>query len=192
MWKAGKQEKAETRRADCFGFLVSCFAGFGLNSRGENHFMKTLMVLFGLGFISVAGVVRAADPAVEAVLKADRARLAAMMAGDGVALGRLMSDELRFVHSDGRIETKIDYVKNMLAGDTQYADAKTSGVEVLKASSEVVILIGAQEMRKRLGPTWSAIKLRYLAVWRNEGGTWRMFAWQSMRPAGNSVVPAKK
>lgn len=154
--------------------------------------MKTFMVLFGLVFILAAGVVRAAEPAVEAVLKADRARLAAMMAGDGVALGRLMSDELRFVHSDGRIETKIDYVKNMLAGDTQYADAKTSGVEVMKASSEVVILIGAQEMRKRLGPTWSEIKLRYLAVWRNEGGTWRMFAWQSMRPAGNSVVPVKK
>jgi len=65
-------------------------------------------------------------------------------------------------------------------------------VEVMKASSEVVILIGAQEMRKRLGPTWSDITLRYLAVWRNEGGTWRKFAWQSMRPAGNSVVPAKQ
>ncbi len=132
------------------------------------------------------------DAAAEAVQRVDRARLAAMMAGDGVALGRLMSEELRFVHSDGRIETKADYVKNMLAGDTQYADAKTSGVEVLKASGDVVILIGAQEMRKRLGPTWSEIKLRYMAVWRNEGGTWRMFAWQSMRPAGNSVVPGKK
>lgn len=153
--------------------------------------MKTLMILFSLVFLLAAGVVRAAAPAVEAVLKADRARLTAMMAGDGVALGRLMSDELRFVHSDGRIETKLDYVKNMLAGDTQYADAKTSGVEVMMPSADVVIVIGAQEMRKRLGPTWSEIKLRYMAVWRNERGTWRMFAWQSMRPAGNSVVPKK-
>jgi hypothetical protein len=47
-------------------------------------------------------------------------------------------------------------------------------------------------MRKRLGTEWSAIKLRYLAVWRNESGTWRMVAWQSARPSGNSVVPAKK
>ncbi len=113
------------------------------------------------------------------------------MAGDAAALGRLMSDELTFVHSDGRIESKTDYVKNMLAGDTAYAEAKTTGVQVKQISSEVIVLIGAQEMKKRLGPAWSEVKLRFMAVWRNEGGTWRMVAWQSMRPAGNSVVPAK-
>lgn len=137
-------------------------------------------------------LVSAADPAVDAVLRADQARLAAMMAGDGAALGKLMSEELRFVHSDGRIESKKDYVKNMLAGDTAYADAKSSVLETMKPSADVVVLIGAQEMRKRLGPTWSEVKLRYMALWRNEGGTWRMFAWQSMRPAGNSVVPKAK
>lgn len=153
--------------------------------------MKRLVavVLVTLGF--ALGAVRAADAAVEAVLRADQARLAAMMAGDGAALNKLMSDELRFVHSDGRIEAKTDYVKNMLAGDTAYADAKTSGIEVMKPADDVVILIGAQEMRKRLGPTWSEVKLRYMAIWRNEAGTWRMYAWQSMRPGGNSVVPKK-
>ena len=147
-----------------------------------------LFVVMGL----FSAFARAADAAVEAVVKADQARLAAMMAGDAGALGRLMSDELRFVHSDGRIESKADYVKNMLAGDTAYADAKTSGIEVLQPSADVVILIGAQEMRKRLGPTWSEVKLRFMSIWRNERGTWRMYAWQSMRPAGNSVVPGKK
>ena len=134
---------------------------------------------------------RGAESAVAAVLRADEARLAAMMAGDGAALGRLMSEELAFVHSDGRIESKADYVKNLLAGDTAYADAKTSGVRTMVPAPGVVILIGAQDMRKRLGPTWSEVKLRFMAVWRNEGGTWRMLAWQSMRPAGNSVVPPK-
>ena len=138
-------------------------------------------------------VLRAADsPAVASVLRQDQARLAAMMAGDGAALGRVLSEELRFVHSDGRVESKTDYVKNLMAGDTAYTDAKTSDVQALTASPDVVVLIGAQDMRKRLGPAWSDIKLRYMAVWRNENGTWRMFAWQSMRPAGNSVVPGKK
>ena len=146
------------------------------------------MIFIGLA-VSALG---AAESPVAAVMRADAARCEAMMKGDGAALAALMSDELRFVHSDGRIESKTDYVKNMMAGDTAYADAKTSRVETLKASADVVVLIGAQEMRKRLGATWSDIKLRYLAVWRNEGGTWRMVAWQSMRPAGNSVVPEKK
>lgn len=131
----------------------------------------------------------AESAAAQAVRRADQARLTAMMAGDGKALAGLMSDELRFVHSDGRMEMKDSYVKNLLAGDTAYADAKTSDVQALEPAPGVVVLIGSQEMRKRLGPTWSDVKLRYMAIWRNEAGTWRMFAWQSMRPAGNSTVP---
>jgi hypothetical protein len=150
----------------------------------------TRVLLSLAAFVSAVGWSATSQDA-DAVRRADQTRLAAMMAGDAAKLGGLMSDELRFVHSDGRIESKADYVKNLLAGDTAYADAKTSDVQALTPAPGVVVLIGAQEMRKRLGPTWSEIKLRYLAVWRNEGGTWRMFAWQSMRPAGNSVVPKK-
>lgn len=134
----------------------------------------------------------AESTAVTAVRRADTARCAAMMKGDGAALAALMSEELRFVHSDGRIELKAAYVKNMMAGDTEYQGVRTFDVQALEPAPGVVVLIGAQEMRKRLGTAWSDIKLRYLAVWRNEGGTWRMHAWQSMRPAGNSTVPAKK
>jgi ketosteroid isomerase-like protein len=149
-----------------------------------------VFALFGLLLIPVA---RAAESAaIMAVRAADNARLAAMMAGDGPALARLMSDELTFVHSDGRIESKADYVRNMTAGDTEYAGAMTSDVQALEPAASVVVLIGAQEMRKRLGSTWSDISLRYMAVWRNEAGKWRMFAWQSMRPAGNSVVPPSR
>jgi hypothetical protein len=148
-------------------------------------------VLLGLATVMVVPLV-AAEPAVISALRADKARLAAMMAGDGEALGRLMSDQLRFVHSDGRVESKADYVKNLMAGDTAYADAKTSGLETTQVANDVVVIIGAQEMRKRLGTEWSNITLRYLAVWRNENGAWRMVAWQSARPSGNSAVPPKK
>jgi len=148
-------------------------------------------VLLGLAAMMVVPLL-AAEPPVISALRADKARLAAMMSGNGEALARLMSDQLRFVHSDGRVESKADYVKNLMAGDTAYADAKTSELETTQVANDVVVVIGVQEMRKRLGTEWSNIKLRYLAVWRNESGTWRMVAWQSARPSGNSVVPAKK
>ncbi|MCX6956588.1 MAG: nuclear transport factor 2 family protein [Verrucomicrobia bacterium] len=164
------------------------------NEKPSNPTMKKISYLLGwfAMMIGIAvGVTCAAEAPVAAVLRADQARLAAMMAGDGAALGKLMSDELAFVHSDGRIESKADYVKNMLAGDTAYKDAKTSDVRTMEPAPGVVILIGAQQMTKRLGPSWSEIKLKFMAVWRNEGSTWRMVAWQSMRPSGNSVVPGK-
>ncbi len=134
----------------------------------------------------------AMEEAADAVQKADAARLRAMMAGDGAALARLFSDDVVFVHSDARVESKADYIHNLTAGDTAYADAKTSDVLIRQVSPDVVVMAGRQFMRKKLGADWSAIDLRFLSVWRNEQGTWRMVAWQSARPAGNSVVPKKR
>ncbi len=115
-----------------------------------------------------------------------------MAAGDAAALGKLMSDQLNFVHSDGRVESKKDYVQNVLAGDVAYADVKTLDVETTQIAPDVVVVFGVQQMRKRLGSEWSNITLRYLGVWRNESGSWRLVAWQSARPSGNSTVPGKK
>ena len=156
--------------------------------------MKMMMrVMVGLALSGAGALVsaQAGEPAVIAALKADRARIAAMVAGDGEALARVLSDQLRFVHSDGRVESKADYVKNMMAGDTAYADAKTLDVETMQVSPEVVVVMGGQQMRKRLGKKWSDVNLRYLAVYRNENGAWKMIAWQSARPTGSSVIPKK-
>lgn len=159
-----------------------------MNARGISRHL-ILALAMSIVFASAS---QAAEPAVIAAMRADKARLSAMMAGDGEALGRLMSEQLRFVHSDGRVESKTDYVKNLMAGDTAYTDAKTSELETVQIAPDVVVVLGVQQMRKKLGTEWSDIKLRYLAVWRNENGAWRMIAWQSARPSGNSVVPPKK
>jgi len=153
--------------------------------------MKTLFVCLLLVFGPLAFAVHPAPSATEDVLRIDASRLVAMMAGDGATLDHVFSEEIVFIHSDGRSEGKRDYIKNMTAGDTAYEGVMTSGVEARQITADVVILSGVQEMRKKLGPEWSFIKLRFMSVWRNESGTWRMVAWQSLRPAGNSVVPPK-
>lgn len=153
----------------------------------KHSFLCLALVVLGL----VAGVARAAETPVAAVMRADAARLQAMMAGDGAALGKLFSDAVVFGHSDGRIESKADYIRNLMAGDTAYEDAKTSEVKTLQATADVVVLLGRQTMRKKLGPQWAELNLRFMSVWRNENGTWRMVAWQSLRPTGNSSVPPK-
>ena len=156
--------------------------------------MNTVMRWIGMVWLAGAALdahAAVGEPAVISALKADQARLAAMVAGNGGELSRLLSEQLRFVHSDGRVESKADYVKNLMAGDTAYANAITSDIETMQVATDVVVVMGTQQMRKRLGTEWSEVKLRYLAVYRNEAGAWRMVAWQSARPSGNSVVPKK-
>ena len=154
-------------------------------------YLTSLKRSFMVALFFMAGGAKAADTPVAAVLRADATRLTAMMAGDGAALGRVFSDEVIFTHSDGRVEAKADYIKNLTAGDTGYKDVKTTNVQAKQIAADVVVVTGGQEMKKKLGPAWSDISLRFIAVWRNEGGTWRMIAWQSMHPSGNSVVPPK-
>ncbi len=151
--------------------------------------MKRFLAALFLTFTGFA--LAAAESPADLVKRADLARLEAMRQGDGPALARVFSDEIVFIHSDGRSEGRESYIKNMTAGDTAYSDLKISDLNVRQISADVIVLAGAQEMKKKLGPTWSEIKLRFMSVWRNERGTWRMVAWQSLRPAGNSVVPGK-
>ena len=155
-----------------------------------DYFSKAGRVLW-VGLFTVSVAARAAESAVEIVLRADAVRLKAMGASDGAALAKILSDEVVFIHSDGRLESKGDYIKNLTAGDTAYSDLKTAEVQARQIATDVIVLAGAQEMRKKLGPEWSDLKLRFMSVWRNENGTWRMVAWQSLRPSGNSVVPPK-
>src|SRR5687768_16194565 len=105
---------------------------------------RTLLARWAVGVLVAGWFVQSAwvEPAVISALRADKARLAAMMAGNGKVLAELMSDQLRFVHSDGRVESKGDYVKNLMAGDTAYADAKTSELETMMVSPEVVVVLG--------------------------------------------------
>ena len=155
-----------------------------------DHFSMARRVLL-TGLLVVVAAARAAESPAEIVLRADAARLAAMGKTDGAALAKILSDEIIFIHSDGRSEPKADYIKNLTAGDTAYSDLKTTDVNARQIAADVIVLTGTQEMKKKLGPAWSELKLRFISVWRNESGTWRMVAWQSMRPSGNSVVPPK-
>ena len=155
-----------------------------------DYFSKISRALL-MGMFVVAAVAHAAETPVEIVLRTDQARLAAMGKADGAALAKVFSDEIVFIHSDARSESKADYIKNLTAGDTAYSDLKTSDVKARQITADVIVLTGAQDMKKKLGAEWSDLKLRFMSVWRNENGTWRMVAWQSLRPSGNSVIPPK-
>lgn len=56
-----------------------------------------------------------------AVAEADAARLVAMAAGDVAALDRLLSDDCRYVHSNGSVDTKAEYLDKLRDGTYGYS-----------------------------------------------------------------------
>ena len=83
--------------------------------------MKNYLVrLILLAAISAAMLHAADDPRGAAVLKADDERTAAYTAADKEKLDAILSDDLRYAHSNGGVDTKSSMIEALTSGKTKY------------------------------------------------------------------------
>ncbi len=80
--------------------------------------MKTLLASLALLFAFQAFAEDSSS--VAAVKAADKARVAAMQSGDRAKLDAVFSDELRYAHSNGIVDTKKSFIEILSAGKTKY------------------------------------------------------------------------
>jgi Domain of unknown function (DUF4440) len=131
-----------------------------------------------------------ADDAVAAVLAADRARGAALLAADVKALDRLLADDLRYTHSNGMLETKAIHIGTLNAG-LRYARFETSKLHGQVIAPGVVVLTGTINQRKGTAEKWTDFNnLLFHAVWRLDAGGWRLASLQTAVPPA-PAAPAK-
>jgi hypothetical protein len=129
----------------------------------------------------------AVDPRVAAVLAADDARIAAMTAADPTALGPLLSDDLRYSHSNGSVDTKASLLELIGGRATRYVAYHPMDRGFSFPSPEIALEHGRAELvLEKDGQPLEATFL-FLAVWRLEDGQWRFLQWQSARPP--AVIP---
>lgn len=146
-----------------------------------------LVFVLSLALLSL----RAADaPVIAAVKAADDERVAATKAGDGPRLDAIFSDELRYAHSSGVIDTKASYSKALTSRSTVYETYDYQERTFLPAGPGIVLMSGRVLIHSRNGEVKNHLDLNFLAVWRLEHGQWRFLAWQSCRNA--PAAPATK
>ena len=143
--------------------------------------MKTLLRL--LPFLALAFVtLRAAeDPMLAGARAADQERLAATKSGDRARLDAIFSDELRYAHSSGKVDSKASYIESLATHSTVYEsyDYKEQNFKV--AGPGVVIMTGRVLIKATNKGERADNDLNFLAVYREEHGKWRFFAWQSCK-----------
>ena len=141
--------------------------------------MKTLLASIALLFVVCAH----ADENVRLtnLKSADAARVAAMKSPTADALNAIFSDDLRYAHSNGIVDTKASFLDVLTTGKTKYVgydydEQKFSfpapGIALMTGKAHVKAVTAAGEMDAVLG---------FLAVWREENGKWRFLAWQSAK-----------
>lgn len=122
-----------------------------------------------------------ADRLITAVRMADDDRLDAMTAGDAARLDAIFSDDLRYAHSNGRVENKADFIKSLAGRRMVYESFAYQERTFQAVGPGVVLMSGRVLVHASSAGQKLVLDLNFLAVWREEGGRWRFLAWQSSR-----------
>ncbi len=114
------------------------------------------------------------------VLRADDRRFEAMRKGDWAALDAVLADDLTYVHSTARLESKAEHIANLRAGKPHYRGIAPRDRHA-RVHGGVGIVNGVSDMHVERDGKENRFTVRYLAVYAKAGADWRMIAWQSTR-----------
>jgi hypothetical protein len=146
--------------------------------------MKTLLRLLPLFALSLVALRAADDKVIAATRAADDERLAATKAADPKRLDAIFSDDLRYAHSSGKVDTKASYVKSLTSRSTVYESFDYKERNFTVAAPGIVLMTGRVLIHSANNGQKVENDLNFLVVWREENGKWRFLAWQS-----NKVPP---
>ena len=121
------------------------------------------------------------DPKSTALTAADDARVAAMLKPNKAALDGVLSDDLRYAHSNGKVDTKASLTASLLGGDAKYVSYKYNERTFKFPAPDVAVMAGRLEVQAIVDGVSMTTGISYLAVWRLEKGQWKFFAWQSCK-----------
>ena len=114
------------------------------------------------------------------LLQADARRFEAMRTKDWAALDAALADDLTYVHSTARLETKDEHVANLKGGKPHYRGIAPRERKA-RVHGDTGVVTGVSEMHVERDGKEQRFTVRYLAVYAKSGGAWRMIAWQSTK-----------
>lgn len=150
--------------------------------------MRPLLLTLVAFCLAFSPCIRAADARTAALTTADDARVTATKAADREKLAEILSDDLRYAHSSGTVDTKQSYIEALTSGRTKYLTLDYEERAFTFPAPGVALMTGRAHV-KVVGAAGEAdMLLSFLSVWREENGHWRFLAWQSCKlPAAAAV-----
>ena len=136
-------------------------------------------VFSGCAMAPAGGGAASAQPAVAAA--AERLRIA-MVDPTAAALGALVSDDLSYGHSGGKVDTKASFISDLLDGKSDFVSITITDqtIKVVDANTAIVRHTLAADTIDSGKPGKVALKI--LGVWQKQGGgDWKLLARQAVR-----------
>jgi hypothetical protein len=115
------------------------------------------------------------------VAKAVEALRQATLSQQKGQLEELCHAQLAYGHSDGRVETKAEFIEGVMT--------RKATVKSLTLSDHVVTIVGANAIARHAWTSESEMdgkatttKIKVMQVWLKDGGAWKLLARQAARP----------
>ena len=128
-----------------------------------------------------AQTVTQVESQIAAVKAADDARVATMRSPDRDKLSTIFSDDLRYAHSNGIVDTKGSFIELLGSGKTKYLGYEHKDRSITIPAPGIALVVGQARVQTESAAGKMDSVLSYLAVWREEKGQWRFLAWQSCK-----------
>ncbi|MBY0505592.1 MAG: nuclear transport factor 2 family protein [Bryobacteraceae bacterium] len=120
-------------------------------------------------------------PAKEAVSALEKAWAAATVQADATALGKILANDLNYIHSTGLIDSKTMFIDKLKSGQQKYFKLQHEGMEVRLYGSTAVVTATALIESSTKGLKNPPGRLRFMHVWYYSKGAWQLVAHQSLR-----------
>ncbi|AXF21778.1 DUF4440 domain-containing protein [Burkholderia pyrrocinia] len=120
---------------------------------------------------------------IDAIRALERDRFRAMVDGDGEALDALLSGNVFFVHTNGKRETKQQFIDAIVAGRRRYRQIEIQSQDVLPVGDETCVVTGRALIEMEANNGGLVFPIAYTSVHTREQGRWCLLAWQATRCA---------
>ncbi|MEA3121492.1 MAG: hypothetical protein QOH33_1047 [Paraburkholderia sp.] len=120
---------------------------------------------------------------IEAIRVLERDRFRAMVDGDVPLLSELLSENVSFVHTSGRRETKQQFIDAICAGHRRYRQIEVQSQEILTVGKETCVVTGSALFELEANNGALIYPIAYTSIQAQEDGRWRLIVWHATRCA---------
>lgn len=140
--------------------------------------LGVLLVLAAHTPVALAQATATAQSSTE-VLAAEDARFAAMLRADTTALARMLADDLVYVHSSGRVETKAQFLTAVGSRGIEYLTFVPMERRVTLVAHDVALVTARANARVAVAGQPTDYDVRYIAVYSRVDARWQLRGWQT-------------
>jgi hypothetical protein len=137
-------------------------------------------VLFAVATTLSGTVLAKDDVRIEALKTAEAARFKANVDADAKVLGQVLDDALEYVHSNGEVNTKKEFIDSLTSGKRDYV-ATTFEIQGVRILGDVAIVRGTAKVTVGENGQSRDLDLGYTDIWVWKDKRWQMTAWRSAR-----------